>query len=149
MATSAIFIQRGVPYDKQQLACVTYVDEQRLAMLALVPHWAPQDAVAMARDGEVTAIVTAFESRAATALAADVAPYGATVVVVHPEPHVLQPPQRPAEHSPVFGLRLVEVVQRWWRGGRSVQMIAEDIGTDTTDVRAILRQAGEYPDRSG
>jgi hypothetical protein len=132
---AAIFIQRGAPEAKQQRVCLAYVDEMRWSMLDLVPHWAPEAAVALVRRGVVDVIVTAFDSKAAHLLAAEIAPIG-RVVYVHPEPTEIQPPA----HRP---LTIVDLILRWRRRGRSVEEIAQEIDGEATDVRAILRKAGE------
>jgi hypothetical protein len=137
---AVIFIQRGAPADKQRLACIDYALSQRWSVLAIVPHWQPEDVVHLARAGRIRHVVAAFDSRAVQQLAADVEGK-ADVVVVHPEPRLVEPPKH--------GLgTLGELILRWFQKGRTVQEIAADVDGDTTDVRAILRRYGEDPGRS-
>jgi hypothetical protein len=132
---AAIFIQRGAPEEKQQRVCLAYVEEMRWSMLDLIPHWAPEDAVTLVRRGVVDVIVTAFDSKAAHLMAAEIAPTG-RVVYVHPEPTEI--------HSPAHRPRtIVDLILRWRRRGRTVEEIAEEIDGETKDVRDILRKAGE------
>lgn len=136
---AAIFVQRGVPADKQTSACLRYALAQPWSVLAIVPPWQPADAVRMARDGRIDTVVAAFDSRAVQQLAVDI-DGDAQVVVVHPEPKVIAPPKH--------GLgTLADLILRWFRHGRTVKEIAVDIDGDTTDVRAILRKHGENPGR--
>lgn len=107
-------------------------------MLAIVPPGQPADAVRLARDHRVDTIVAAFDSRVVQQLAADIGD-DAQVLVVHPEPKVIEPP-------PKRGLATIgDLILRWFRRGRSVQQIAIDIDENTTEVRAILRKYGEDP----
>lgn len=141
MPRAAIFVQRGAPADKQTTACLRYVLAEHWSMLAIVPHWQPADAVKLARDGRIDTVVAAFDSRAVQQLAADL-DGDAQVVVVHPEPKVVEPPKHKL-------LGIAELILRWFRHGKTVQEIATELEGDTTDVRAILRRHGEDPGRSG
>lgn len=135
---AAIFIQRGVPTDKQEAACLAYcLNDMQYSVLWFVRPDSPRDAVLLARDNLITAVVTAFESRAAHQLAADIAEVNphVRVEVVHPVPKVLEPPKH--------GLgTLGDLIVRWWKRGKSVEEIARDIDGETTDVRGILRRYG-------
>jgi hypothetical protein len=134
---SAIFIQRGqVSVAKQTAACLTYIKIEKLPLYAIVPYWAPDDAVQMVKNGTVTTIVTAFDSRAAQQLAADIDGAG-QVVYIHPTPTAIQPPR--TSTLPAIG----ELIVRWFRSGRSVPEITRDVGATTIDVRNVLRKAGE------
>lgn len=133
---AAIFVQRGALDGKQQKVCLEYIDRQHWSMLHVVPYWAPEDAVSLVRDGTVDVIVTAFDSQAARALAADLGPHG-RVLFVHPAPTVIEITARLRVAS------LVDLILRWRSKGRTIEEIAEDIDGETTDVRAILRRAGE------
>lgn len=137
---AAMFIQRGVPSDKQEEALLAYIASQRLSMLHRVPWWKPEDAVTLVQAGNVNVIVAAFDSRAVQQLAADIGHHG-KVIVIHPEPRIVEPPRGRLG-------TLADLIVRWYRGGRSVQDIAADIGSEATDVRAVLRKHGEDPGRS-
>lgn len=137
---AAIFVQRGPLDRKQETACLAYCMEQRWSMFGLVPWWAREDAVTMVRTGEVDTILVAYDSNVAQQLADDIGSAG-RVVVVHPHPHELHPRR-------VWPSVLVDLVVRWSHRGRPVKEIAEDLDTPTGEVRAILREAGEHPDRT-
>jgi hypothetical protein len=139
MDRAAIFVQRGAPTDKQTTACLRYALGQRWSVLVIVPYWQPQDAVQLARDGRIDKLVAAFDSKAVQQLAADV-DGDAEVLIVHPEPRVVEPPKRKLG-------TLGDLIVRWFRRGKTVSEIALDIGEETTDVRAILRRYGEHPDQ--
>lgn len=136
---AAIFVQRGhVSVAKQTAACLAFIRLERLSLFAIVPYWAPEDAVQMVRTGTVTTIVTAFDSRAAQTLAADIDGDG-QVVYIHPAPTVIHPPR--LSSLPAIG----ELIVRWFRSGRTVGEITRDVGGETVDVRDVLRKAGEDP----
>lgn len=136
--SSAIFVQKGISGGKQTTLCLWYTTSQRLPMLAIVPWWATGDAVRLVKDGRVNTIVTAFDSKTVQKLAEDIDGYG-QVVFVHPQPHVIVP----AHHS---SLPLIaDLIRRWHRAGRRPEDIARDIGSETTDVRAILRKDDGTP----
>jgi hypothetical protein len=137
---AAILIQRGVPTDKQTEALLRYVLGERWSMLAIVPWWQPADAVTLVRTGEVDTVVCAFDSKAVRQLAADIGATG-TVMVIHPEPKVVEPPRGRLG-------TVADLVLRWWRNGKTVGEIALDVGSDTTDIREVLRRAGEDPGRT-
>jgi hypothetical protein len=140
MATRAvIFVQRGASVDKQTTACLRYVLGEHWSMLAIVPFWRPEDAVKLVRDQRIDRIVAAFDSKAVQHLAVEV-DGEAEVVVVHPEPRVIEPAKRKLG-------TLGDLIVRWFRRGKTVAEIAADIDGDTTDVRAILRKYGEDPHR--
>src|SRR5215471_14312237 len=90
---SAIFIQRGPPAKKQTDLCLQYIREQHLPMIAIVPYWAPGDAVRMAEAGRINIVVTAFDSKAARQLAEELDDH-AQVIYVHPEPTAIPPRRR-------------------------------------------------------
>jgi hypothetical protein len=137
---TAIFVQAGsTPAKKQTDACLLYAISNHLPMVAIIPPWVPGDAVAMCRSGEISTVITAFDSRAARQLAADIDGFG-QVIYVHPEPGVIVPPARRSTVPDMDALIL-----RWHRAGRTPHQIAAELESDTTDVRAILRRAGEYP----
>jgi hypothetical protein len=133
-----MFVQRGAPSDKQEAALLGFILSRHMAFMHLVPHWRPQDAVTLVLSGTVTAIVAAFNSRAVQKLAADIGDAG-EVIVIRPEPMVVEPPKRKLG-------TLGDLIVRWRRAGKSVRDIAVDIGSETTDIRAVLRKAGEDPD---
>jgi hypothetical protein len=137
---AVIFIQRGAPAEKQQAACIDYALSQHWSVLAIVPHWQPEDIIHLADAGRIRHVVAAFDSKAVQQLAADVE-RKAAVVVVHPEPRIIEPPKH--------GLgTLGELILRWFRKGRTVEEIAAEVDGDTTDVRAVLRKYGVDPGRS-
>lgn len=139
---AAIFVQRGRPSARQQTdACLAYLRTADLPLHAIVPYWAPGDAVTMARNGEIAAIVTAFDSAVVRQLAEDIDGHG-QVLFVHPAPTVIVP--APRGSVPLVG----DLIMRWTRRGKSVRDIADDIGSTTQDVRDILRRGGEQPGRS-
>lgn len=138
-ASTAIFIQRGpVSVARQTAACLAFIKSERLSLFAIVPYWAPEDAVQMVRSGTVSTIVTAFDSRATQTLAADIDGAG-QVVYIHPTPTVVHPPR--LSSIPAIG----ELIVRWFRSGRTVREITHDVGGETVDVRDVLRKAGEDP----
>lgn len=137
---AAIFVQRGAPAEKQQVACIDYALGQHWSVLAIVPHWHPDDAVTLAKAGRIDHVVAAFDSKAVQQLAADV-DGDAEVVVVHPAPRVIEPPKHKLG-------TLGELILRWFRAGRTVREIATEIDGDTGDVRELLRRYGEEPGRS-
>lgn len=137
MPAAAIFVQRGVPAEKQRVACIDYALSQHWSVLAIVPHWHPEDIVRLAQDGRIRHVVAAFDSRAVQQLAADVEG-AAEVIVVHPEPRLIEPPKHAAGS-------IGELVIRWFQKGRTVKEIAGLVDGDTTDVRAILRKYGVDP----
>jgi hypothetical protein len=139
---AAIFVQRGFPADRQTTMCLRYaVEEQHYTLLAIVPHWAPEDACKLVRDGTVDVVVAAFDSKAVTQLAADLPPAG-RVEVVHPRPHVVERP-----HHRLGSV--ADLVVRWWNRGRCVRQIADDLDEPTGEVRDLLRRLGmgEQTDR--
>jgi hypothetical protein len=136
----AMLIQRGVSSAKQEAVLLPYILSQHLSMSYRVPCWRPEDAVALVRSGMAAAVVAAFNSKVVQQLAAEIGAAG-NVIVVHPEPMVVEPPRRQLG-------TLGDLILRWWRRGRTVQEIALDIDGDTTDVRQILRRSGEDPGRS-
>lgn len=136
---AAIFIQRGAPERKQEELCLGHIEAERWQLMGIVPHSAARDAAVLVSAGVVDVVVTAFDSHAAQTLAADIAPRG-KVVFVHPQPTEIKP--RSSLPS-IAGL-----IIRWFRQGRTAKDIAREVGSDTTDVREILRRMGEYPDHS-
>ncbi len=138
---SAIFIQRGVPAQKQADACLEYTSAERWKMRHYVPYWAPEDAVNLVRTGAVDVVVTAYDSPEVRRLAQEVGAAG-RVLFVHPRPTVVEPTHRSLPAS------LGDLVLRWFRRGRSVEEIAAEVDGDTSDIRDLLRQEGEHPDRS-
>lgn len=140
MTRAAVFIQRGVPRDKQEEPLLQFIRERHMSMLHRVPWWRPEDAVTLVQAGTVGVVLAAFDSKAVQQLAAAIGDAG-KVVVVHPEPRVIEPPRGRL-------VTVADLILRWFRGGRSVKDIAADIGGETTDVRQILRKAGEDPGRS-
>jgi hypothetical protein len=132
---AAIFIQHGVEIRKQAAACIQFIDEQRWSMLHVVPSHAPEDAVRLVEAGTVQVVVTAYDSRAAQALAADIGDRG-RVLFVHPEPTTIEPPK------PLPPRSLVRLILRWVRRGRTVEEIAEDLEQDTGDIREVIRRTG-------
>lgn len=134
---AAIFIQRGVDEQKQWLACMAHIDRERWSMLQLVPAHAPGEAVQLVRDGRIDVIVTAFDSDAAQAIAADAAGLG-QVVYVHPSPAVIEPPP----DTSGFPRTLVRLVLRWWRRGVEVEEIADRLDEDTGVIRRVIRRGG-------
>jgi hypothetical protein len=129
---SAIFIQRGPPPARKQTdLCLKYTHDHRLPMIAIVPHWAAQDAVRMVKAGAVNTIVTAFDSRVARQLAEDLDGDGC-VIYVHPVPTTI--PRRSTLPA------LSDLIRRWHRAGRTPRQIARDIGSETTDVSEVLRR---------
>jgi len=137
VTSAVIFVQRGAPREKQRSACARYVLAQGWSVVAIVPHWHPDDAVQLARSGRVEEVVAAFDSRAVQQLVEDLAG-AAEVIVVHPEPRVIEPPKHVAAS-------IGELIIRLFRKGRTVKEIAGLVDGDTTDVRAILRKYGEDP----
>jgi hypothetical protein len=140
---AAIQIQRGVDEHKQWLACMIYIDGERWSMLQLVPAHAPEQAVQLVRDGRVDVIVTAFDSDAAQAIAADIAGLG-RVVFVHPSPTVIEPPP----DTTGFPRALVALVLRWWRRGVPVREIADRLDEDTGLIRRVIRRGGSGSGRT-
>jgi hypothetical protein len=138
--SAAIFTQRGAPVEKQRAACIDYALGQHWSVLAIVPYWHPDDAVTLAKSGRIDHVVAAFDSKAVQQLAAAI-DGDAQVVVVHPEPRVIDPPKHAL-------ISIGELILRWFRNGKTVKEIAEVIDGDTTDVRALLRKYGEDPGRS-
>jgi hypothetical protein len=137
---SAIFIQHGVPAQKQADACLDYATTEHWVMRHYVPYWAPEDAVNLAKSGAVDVILTAFDSPAVRQLAEDVDGHG-RVMYVHPEPTVVEP-RRSLPAS------VVDLILRWARRGKSVEQIAADVDGDTSDIRELLRREGEQPDQT-
>lgn len=137
---AAMFIQRGVARDKQEAALLQFILDRRMSMLHRVPWWRPEDAATLVQAGTVGVIVAAFDSKAVHQLAAEIGTAG-KVIVIRPEPRVVEPPRQKLG-------TLSDLILRWWRGGRSVREIAVDIGGETTDVRQVLRRHGEDPGRS-
>lgn len=137
---AAIFIQRGAPRDKQEQLCLDHIEAEHWELLGIVPHSAARDAVVLVSAGAVDVIVTAINSRAAQHMAADLGRDG-RVVYVHPVPTEIEP-------RSTLPASLADLILRWWHRGRTVSQIALDVGSDTCDVRSIIRRAGEYPDRS-
>jgi hypothetical protein len=134
---AAIQIQRGVDEQKQWLACMAYIDRERWSMLQLVPAHAPDEAVRLVRDDRIDVIVTAFDSEAAQAIAADIAGLG-RVVYVHPAPTVIEPPPSTVG----FPRELVRLVLRWARRGVKVEEIADRLDEDTGLIRRVIRRGG-------
>jgi DNA-binding NarL/FixJ family response regulator len=141
LVPAAIFVQRGAPAEKQRNACIDYALGQHWSVLAIVPPGRPDDAVTLAKNGRIDHVLAAFDSKAVQQLAADL-DGNAQLVVVHPEPRVIEPPKHKLG-------TLGELILRWFRSGKTVKEIAELADGDTTDVRAILRRHGEDPGRSG
>lgn len=141
---AAILIQRGVDERKQWLACMAFIDRERWSMLHVVPAHAPAGAVRLARDGIVDVVVTAFDSEAAQAIAADIAGVG-QVVFVHPAPTYIEPPPSTVG----FPRELVRLVLRWWRRGVEVEEIADRLDEDTGVIRRVIRRGGRGSGRSG
>ena len=139
---AAIYIQRGEPADKQAKACLEYVRIQRLPMESIVPYYAMDQAVRMVRDRIVNTIIVAFESRAVRQLASEIDEYRGQVIFVHPTPRVIRVPR--ASTLPDMD----EMILRWWDAGRTPHEIAQDLGGETTDVRAVLRRGGRYTSHS-
>lgn len=140
---AAIFIQRGVDVRRQFIACQAHVDTERWSMLQLVPAHAPHEAVQLVRDGIVDVVVTAYDSEAARAIAADVAGVG-QVVYVHPRPTVIDPP--PVTTG--FPRELVRLVLRWARRGVKVEEIADRLDEDTGVIRQVIRRGGSGSGRT-
>jgi hypothetical protein len=144
---SAIFIQRGAPKGKQTDVCLAYTAANRLPMIAIVPYWAADEAVAMVKSGQVNTIITAFDSRAARHLADQVDGHG-QVVYVHPEPGTIVPePPRPPRRS-AMPASVADLICRWHRAGRTASQIAHDLESKTSDVADVIRRADDGPGRS-
>lgn len=112
-------------------------------MRSIVPYFAMQQAVTMVKDRIVNMIVVAYDSKAARQLAIAVAEFGGHVVFVHPVPTTIHPPH-------VSTLPDMEgLIFRWFDAGRTEHEIAQDLQSETTDVRAVLRRGGRYTSRSG
>lgn len=136
---AAIYVQHtpaSPPAEKQLEACLAYCEDVGYTLTAIVPGDLG-DAAALVEGGRVDVIVAGHDSRAAQQLAARVVGAG-RVEVVHPTPRVIEPPRASLG-------TLGELIHRWFRRGRTVEQIADDIDGDTTDVRAILRKYGEHP----
>lgn len=139
---AAIYIQHtpaSPPPERQLEACLAYCEAEGYQLDAIIPGDLG-DAAALVESGRVDVVVAGHGSRAVQQLAGDVAGAG-RVEVVHPVPRVIEPPRS--------GLaKYGDLILRWFRRGKSVQRIAEDLDGDTTDVRAILRKYGVDPGRS-
>lgn len=135
---AVIFVQKGAPAEKQTTACLKYVLNQRWSMLAIVPYWQPGDAVKLVRAGRVDTVVAAFDSKAVQQLAVEI-DGDAEVMVIHPEPKLVEPPKQRIG-------TISDLILRWFRRGKTVQQIAIEEDWNTSDVRAILRRHGEDPD---
>lgn len=133
---AAIFMQRGAPDDRQQKVCFAYAEQRGYQLPHLFPWFAGDQLVKSVGCGAVDVIITAFDSKNVQQLAADVHPR-ARVEVVHPKPHVVEPP--PPRHA----RSITDLIVRWRRRGKNVPEIAMDIEEDTAYVRRILRSAGE------
>lgn len=131
---AAIYVLRAFPADRQTAACSHYITEEHWTLWAIVPPWAPGDAVALARDGTVSVVVAAFDSRAVEQLAADLPPT-CRVEVVHPTPHVVEPPRHRLGS-------VEELVGRWFRHGRPPKQIAHDLDENTEEINDVLRRLG-------
>lgn len=140
---AAIFIQRGVDVQKQAAACLAFISEQRWNMLHMVPYWAPHDAIRLVQEGAVDVVVTAFDSEAAQAIAADVAGAG-QVIYVHPRPTTIDPPPSTVG----FPRELVRLVLRWARRGVKVEEIADRLEEDTGVIRRVIRRGGRGSGRT-
>ena len=139
---AVIYIQHSPaspPAERQLEVCLTYCESAGYELDAIIPGDLG-DAAALVESGRVDVVITGHDSRAAHELAARIVGAG-RVEAVHPEPRVIEPPRSGITK---YG----ELIHRWFRRGRSVQQIAEDIDGDTTDVRAILRKYGVDPGRS-
>lgn len=131
---SAIYLQRGVPDDKQWQVCLDYLVEEHWTLLYLIPWHAPQDAVALIREGFIDTVICAMGSKGAHTLANDVGRDG-RVMYVHPRPTIIEPFRRKARS-------VDDLIVRWGAEGRDVAQIAKLTGEDTRDIRALLRRAG-------
>src|SRR5689334_14679706 len=130
---AAIFIQRGVPEDKQTAICLSYIDEQHWQLGHVVPYWSPEAAASLVRDGAVQVIVAGFTSKALVSLAADIGD-GGQVVFVHPTPTVIQPPRRKLSIGPI-----AELARRLKDRGDSTREVARLFEVDTGEIRRIIR----------
>jgi hypothetical protein len=138
---AAIYIQRGPSAGQQTTACWAYAQAEHLPMRTIVPYFAMEQAVRMIRDRIVNVIITAFDSRAVRQLASEIEPLGGQVIFVHPVPTTIHPPH--ASSLP----DMAGLILRWWDAGRTAHEIAQDIGSETTDVRAVLRKGGRQTSR--
>jgi hypothetical protein len=121
---AAILVLSGPPIEKQQRACLAYIEQQRWEITQVIPYWASRDA--------------ATNRPEVRQLAADIGDRG-QVVYVHPQPTVV-PVQRRAPST------MIELVVRWFRRGRTPHEIAIDIDSSTREVKDILRRSGENLD---
>lgn len=138
---AAIYVQRGEPAGKQTTLCLRYAMSEHLPMRTIIPPHAMSQAVQMVKDRTVSVIIVAFDSRGARQLAVELEEFGGQVVVVHPVPATIHPPR----HSSLPDMDVL--ILRWFDAGRTAAEIASDLGSDTTDVRAILRKGGRQPSR--
>jgi hypothetical protein len=135
---AAILVLSGPPIEKQQRACLAYIEQQRWEITQVIPYWASRDAVRLVREGFVDVVVAATNRPEVRQLAADIGDRG-QVVYVHPQPTVV-PVQRRAPST------MIELVVRWFRRGRTPHEIAIDIDSSTREVKDILRRSGENLD---
>lgn len=133
---AAIYVQRGAPAGKQTTACLQYARTERVPMISIVPYYAMDQAVQMVRDRIVNVIIVGFDSRVARQLAMELDEYGGQVIFVHPTPTTIHPPRSSSLPD------MDALILRWFDAGRTAHEIAQDIGSETTDVRAVLRRGG-------
>lgn len=131
---AAILYLRGPSEDKQELACIKYIEEQHWELKHVIPYWSPETAVALVAAGTIGVIVVACFQRSLTCLAADVGDRG-QVVFVHPEPTVVRPPRRLPS--------ITDLVRRMRGRGETTQEIAGFFEIDSGEVRRIIRGDGD------
>jgi hypothetical protein len=127
---AAILLLRGPSEDKQQQACLNFIEQQHWDLKHIIPYWSPETAVALVVAGAVGMIVVACFQKGLTALAAEIGTKG-QVVYVHPEPTVVKPPRRLPS--------ITDLIRRKKRAGETTRDIAEYFEIDSGEVRRIAR----------
>lgn len=122
---------QGALPEQQQTACLDYCQRMRYSADSICHH--PADAVALAEAGVITAVVTAYDEDGDESMARLLRAAGVRLEYV-------RTPRRTIRH-----VRDDDLAINLHQRGAPVEQIAEFLGEDTREIRAVLRRAGYRP----
>lgn len=128
MDRAVIYIRTGAILEQQEIACLAHCTTRGYVVDSICHH--PKDAIALAADGVVQVVVTAYDDTEDQQTERALRRAGARLEYV-------REPRRQPRHIPSADLA-VGMHER----GMPIEAIARLLEEDTGDVRAALRQAG-------
>lgn len=120
--------QSGALPEQQQVACLEYCTRRRYQTESICHH--PQDAIALAEAGVITVVVTAYDEEEDGELAR-------RLRCAEVRLEYVRTPRRHVRH-----VRDDDLALGMHQRGLPVEQIAQVLGEDTREIRALLRRAG-------